>query len=142
MLDVATNNTVGVVFFKREQPDQAAKIDVIWTSPLPESSIVVRKDLDPAIKEKLRQFFLTYGTGTGPIADKQREVLKRMAYGGFRPADDKLAWTRCARCRPRKRSARRAPPRKDAGKIAAAQAAFDKIHAAAEAKRGQGACTR
>jgi len=36
----------------------------------------------------MRQFFLTYGTGTGPAADKQREVLKGLTYGGFRPADD------------------------------------------------------
>ena len=37
------------------------------TSPeLPESSIVVRKDLDPAVKEKIRAFFLTYGQAPGP----------------------------------------------------------------------------
>ena len=62
---------------------------MIWTSPpLPESSIVARKDLDPAIKEKMRQFFLTYGVGTGPEADKQRAILKTLAYGGFKPADN------------------------------------------------------
>jgi len=39
VVDVATNNTVGMVFAKRENPAVAAKIDVIWTSPpLPESS--------------------------------------------------------------------------------------------------------
>jgi phosphonate transport system substrate-binding protein len=89
VLDVATNNSVGLLFAKRENPEIAAKIQTIWTSPpLPESSILVRKDLDPATKEKIRQFFLTYGVGTGPQADKQREVLKGLAYGGFRPADD------------------------------------------------------
>ena len=86
VLDVATNNTVGILFFQREKPELAAKLETIWTSPaLPESSIVARKDLDPAIKEKMRQFFLTYGTGTGPTADKQRAVLKGLAYGGFTP---------------------------------------------------------
>ena len=29
-----------------------------------------------------------HGTGSGPEADKQREVLKRLTYGGFKPADD------------------------------------------------------
>lgn len=136
VLDVATNNTVGVLFFKREQPQQAAKLDVIWTSPpLPESSIVVRKDLDPAIKEKLRQFFLTYGVGAGPIADKQREVLKRMAYGGFRPADD--SYLDPVREMQASQALGEARATGDAAKIAAAQAAFDKVHNAAEAKRAR-----
>jgi len=55
LVDVATNNTVGLLFYKRENPKLFEKIEVIWKSPpLPESSIVVRKDLDPALKEKIR----------------------------------------------------------------------------------------
>jgi phosphonate transport system substrate-binding protein len=136
VLDVATNNSVGILFFKREKPELAAKIDVIWSSPpLPESSIVARKDLDPAIKEKMRQFFLTYATGTGPVADKQRAVLKGMAYGGFRPADNSYLDP----VREMQASVALAEARHtgDPGKIAPAQAAFDKIHAAAEAKRAK-----
>jgi phosphonate transport system substrate-binding protein len=87
VVDVATNNTVGLVFAKRENPDVAAKVQVIWTSPpLPESAIVVRKDLDPKVKAKLRQFFLTYGTRPGPEGDHERAVLKGLTYGGFRAA--------------------------------------------------------
>ena len=136
VLDVATNNTVGVLFFKRENPKLADSLDILWTSPpLPESSIVARKDLDPAIKEKMRQFFLTYGTGTGPVADKQREVLKKMAYGGFRPADDSyLDPIREMQASEALGEARRAG---DAAKIAAAQADFDKIHNAAKARRAK-----
>ncbi|MBS0360643.1 MAG: PhnD/SsuA/transferrin family substrate-binding protein, partial [Proteobacteria bacterium] len=128
--------TVGLLFFKRENPKLADTLDVLWTSPpLPESSIVARKDLDPAIKEKMRQFFLTYGTGTGPVADKQREVLKKMAYGGFRPADDTyLDPIREMQASEALGEARRTG---DAAKIAAAQAAYDKVHNAAEAKRGK-----
>ncbi|HEX3888960.1 MAG TPA: phosphate/phosphite/phosphonate ABC transporter substrate-binding protein [Phenylobacterium sp.] len=136
VLDVATNNSVGVLFFQREQPALAKNLDVLWTSPpLPESSIVVRKDLDPAVKEKLRQFFLTYGTGTGPIADKQREVLKKMAYGGFRPADD--SYLDPVREMQASEALGEARHGGDPGKIAQAQAAYDKIHAAAEAKRAK-----
>lgn len=136
VLDVATNNSVGVLFFQREKPKDAAKIEVIWSSPpLPESSIVARKDLDPAIKEKMRQFFLTYGTGTGPVADKQREVLKGLAYGGFKPADNSyLDPVREMQAAVDLAETRRTG---DATKIAAAQAAFDKIHASAAAKRAK-----
>jgi phosphonate transport system substrate-binding protein len=134
--DVATNNTVGVLFFTRESPKLAANLDILWTSPpLPESSIVVRKDLDPALKEKLRQFFLTYGAGTGPVADKQREVLKKMAYGGFRPADD--SYLDPVREMQASQALGEARHSGDTAKIAAAQAAYDKIHAAAEQKRAK-----
>jgi phosphonate transport system substrate-binding protein len=133
VLDVATNNTVGVVFFGREQPELAKKLDVIWTSvPLPESSIVARKDLDPAIKEKLRQFFLTYGTGTGPTADRQRAVLNGLAYGGFRPADN--SYLDPIREMVAAQALADAKKTGDVAKIAQAQAAFDKIHAAAAQK--------
>jgi phosphonate transport system substrate-binding protein len=134
VLDVATNNSVGVLFFKRQQPALANKLEVIWTSPpLPESSIVARKDLDPAIKEKMRQFFLTYGTGTGPAADKQRAVLKGLTYGGFRPADDSyLDPIREMEASEALSEARRSG---DAARIATAQADFDKIRAAAAQKR-------
>lgn len=134
VLDVATNNSVGILFFQRQQPDLAKNLDVIWTSPpLPESSIVARKDLDPAIKEKMRQFFLTYGVGAGPQADKQRAVLKGLTYGGFRPADDSyLDPVREMEASEELAEARRAG---DAARIAKAQAEFDKIRAAAAQKR-------
>ncbi|WP_394763039.1 phosphate/phosphite/phosphonate ABC transporter substrate-binding protein [Phenylobacterium sp.] len=136
VLDVATNNSVGILFFQREQPEMAARVETIWSSPaLPESSIVARKDLDPAIKEKLRQFFLTYGTGTGPTADKQRAVLKNLAYGGFRPADNSyLDPVREMQAAVALAEARRTS---DPGKIEKAQAAFDKIHAVAAQKRAK-----
>ena len=134
VVDVATNNSVGLVFAARENPEVAAKIEVIWNSPpLPESSIVARKDLDPAIREKMRQFFLTYGTGTGPRADKQREVLKGLAYGGFRPADDSyLDPIREMEASEALADAKRGG---DAAKIAKAQTAFDEIRAKAAQRR-------
>jgi len=134
VLDVATNNTVGVLFFQRQSPEQAAKIEVIWTSPpLPESSIVVRKDMDPALKEKIRQFFLTYGTGSDEKAAKQREVLKGLAYGGFRPADNSyLNPVREMEAAEALAAARRSG---DAAKISKAQAEFDKVRAEAAQAR-------
>ena len=136
VLDIATNNSVGLIFFKRQQPKMADTLETIWSSPpLPESSIVARKDLDPAVKEKMRQFFLTYGTGTGPTADKQREVLKGLAYGGFRPADN--SYLDPVREMQASQALAEARHTGDPGKIEKAQAAFDKIHALAAQKRAK-----
>ena len=136
VLDVATNNTVGLLFAKRENPAIAEKIEVIWTSPpLPESSIVVRKDLDPALKEKIRQFFLTYGTGADEVGERQRQVLKGLAYGGFRPADDSyLNPVREMEAAEGLAEARRSG---DKGRLATAQAEFDKVKADADAQRAK-----
>lgn len=134
VLDAATNNTVGLLFYRRENPKAADRIQVIWTSPpLPESAILVRKDLDPALKEKIRQFFLTYGTGTGPQADRQRKVLQGLTYGGFRPADD--SYLDPIREMEAAQDLWEAKKSGDKARIAKAQAAYDKIHAAAAQSR-------
>ena len=89
VLDVATSNTVNTVFLTRQNPQIAAQITEIWQSPpIPESGIVVRDDLDPALKEKIRSFFLTYGQGEGAEAERQRQVLAGLNYSEFRAADD------------------------------------------------------
>ncbi len=137
VLDVATNNSVGLIFLRRESPTTADKIeDPIWTSPpLPESSIVVRKDLDPALKEKIRQFFLTYGTGADAVGEKQRAVLKGLAYGGFKPADNSyLDPVREMESAEALAAAKRSG---DAGKIAKAQAGFDKVKSDADTHRAK-----
>jgi phosphonate transport system substrate-binding protein len=89
VVDVATSNTVNTVFLARQNPQIAAQIQEIWQSPpIPESGIVVREDLDPALKEKVRSFFLTYGQGQGAEAERQRAVLAGLNYSRFTAADD------------------------------------------------------
>ena len=89
VVSVATSNSVNTIFMKRENPQLAAQLEDIWVSPpIPESGIVVREDLDPALKEKLRSYFLTYGQGQGAEADRQRKVLAGLNYSMFRAADD------------------------------------------------------
>lgn len=89
LLDVATSNTVNTVFLTRQNPRAAAQIREIWQSPpIPESGIVIREDLDPVLKEKIRSFFLTYGQGEGVEAQRQRQVLAGLNYSQFRAADD------------------------------------------------------
>ena len=88
-IDVATSNTVNTVFLRKQNPQIAAQIQEIWQSPpIPESGILVREDLDPALKEKIRSFFLTYGQGEGAEAERQRQVLAGLEYSRFNAADD------------------------------------------------------
>jgi phosphonate transport system substrate-binding protein len=133
LLDVATNNTVGLMFYARENPEMARKVKVIWQSPeLPESSILVRKDLDPAIKEKIRQFFLSYGQAPGAEGDRQRQVLKLLTYAGFAPADNSyLDPVRQMEAATNLGEARHSG---DSARIAAAQKAFDALQAELAAK--------
>jgi phosphonate transport system substrate-binding protein len=88
-LDVATNNSISLILNRQAGRPEADEVKIIWSSPmLPEDPIIWRKDLDPAIKEKLRQFFFTYGRGDTPLAAAQREKMKPLSLGGFAPADD------------------------------------------------------
>ena len=136
VMDAATNNSVGLLFAARQNPQVAEKVEVIWSSPpLPESSIVVRRDMDPALKEKIRQFFLTYGTGSDAAAEKQREVLKGLAYGGFRPADN--TYLNPVRVMEASEGLAVAKRSGDKAKIAAAQAEFDKVTADAAKSRAE-----
>lgn len=88
-LDVATNNSTSLMLNQQNGGHEAERVRVIWRSPvLPEDPIIWRKDLDPSVKEKLRLFFLTYGQGTGPDAERQRGYMARVHVGGFKAADD------------------------------------------------------
>ena len=128
VLPVATNNTVGLFFAKRANPKIADKVEVIWKSPpLPESCILVRKDLDPVVKEKLSRFFTTYGTAPGPEGDRERRILDKLTYGGFRPAGD--SYLDPVRLMQASADLNEAKHGGDAAKIAAAQKAFDAIDA-------------
>jgi phosphonate transport system substrate-binding protein len=137
-LDAATNNSTAIRLNKDRNDGQADKVRVIWSSPvLPEDPIVWRKDLDPAKKEKIRQFFLTYGQGDSPEAAKQRGYLAKLSIGGFKPADaSHLLFVRKMEATEQLGLAEEA---KDAAKIAAAKASLQTIAAemaAAQAKAG------
>ena len=73
--------------------------------------------------------------GDGWDGLRRRAVLKGLAYGGFKPADNSyLDPVREMQAAVALAEARRTG---DAAKIAAAQTAFDQIHAAAAAKRAK-----
>ncbi|OZA75879.1 MAG: phosphonate ABC transporter substrate-binding protein, partial [Caulobacter sp. 39-67-4] len=137
-LDAATNNTTALRLNDNRGGAQSNKIKVIWESPtLPEDPIIWRKDLDPVVKEKVRQFFLTYGQGDTPEAAQQRANLAKLSMGGFLAADDThLLVVREMEALEQFGLAKETG---DAAKIAAAQKALDGVKAervAAEGKAG------
>jgi phosphonate transport system substrate-binding protein len=85
-LDVATNNTEEMDKLQATKPELMEKLRVIWTSPLiPSDPFVWRKDLDPAIKTKLKSFVLGYAKTDAA----EKAVLKNIYnYGGFRESNN------------------------------------------------------
>ncbi|WP_371357674.1 PhnD/SsuA/transferrin family substrate-binding protein, partial [Salmonella sp. M183] len=60
-VDVATNNTEETTKLEATKPELASQLRVLWKSPLiPSDPFVWRKDLDPAVKAKLKTFVLGY----------------------------------------------------------------------------------
>ncbi len=81
-LDVATNNTEDMGRLQTSRPDLYEQLRIIWKSPLiPSDPFVWRKDLDPAVKEKIRTFVLNYAK----TDEAEKLILKNIYnYGGFR----------------------------------------------------------
>lgn len=88
IVDVATTNNVALATLAQRNAAMADQIEVIWRSPdIPGGAILAATDLDPAIREKIRSFFLTYGQGEGPVAERQRAVLAGLNYSRFGSAE-------------------------------------------------------
>jgi len=91
VVNIATNNTEGLLFASREKTgkDIVNQVQTIWTSPpLPESAILARQDLDPAVLKKLTDFFINYGKAAGAEGDRERKTMAALTYQGFAPADN------------------------------------------------------
>ncbi|GAB6051932.1 phosphonate ABC transporter substrate-binding protein [Magnetospira thiophila] len=82
-VDAAANNSEQIGRSQIKAPDAAAKIKVIWTSPLiPSDPMVYRKDMSKELKSKIKAFFLGYGR----LGDTERakQVLAHISDGqGF-----------------------------------------------------------
>lgn len=84
-VDVATNNSENLRRLEVTQPEKAAQLKVIWTSPLiPADPIVWRKNLPDSVKGKVRDFFLTYGTEK----DSEKTVLAGLQWAPFKASSD------------------------------------------------------
>ena len=135
-LDIATNNSTALMLNRQSGRREADEVKVIWTSPtLPEDPIIWRKDLDPAVKEKLRQFFITYARGDTAEAARQRANLRPLAIGGFEAADNShLLIVRDIEARERWALARWSG---DAARAAGAKKAVDDLDAQVQAFEGR-----
>lgn len=85
-VDVATNNTEDVGKLQTSKPELAKQVKVLWQSPLiPSDPFVWRKDLDPAVQAKLKNFVLNYAK-TDP---EEKKILGAIYnYGGFRDSNN------------------------------------------------------
>ena len=85
-VDVATNNTEDLGKLEASKPELASQVKVLWKSPLiPSDPFVWRKDLDPAVKAKLKSFVIGYAK-TDPA---EKAILKNIySYGGFRDSNN------------------------------------------------------
>lgn len=89
-VDAAANNTESYALIEKNNPEAFKNTKVIWKSPLiPADPIVWRKDLDAAAKEKLKTFFLDYGTerSKGNI-EEEKAVLAALEWAPFRESTD------------------------------------------------------
>jgi len=85
-VDVATNNTEDMGKLETNRPDLFSQLRIIWKSPLiPSDPFVWRKDLDPAIKQRLKAFVLDYAK-----SDPQEKAIlnKIYNYDGFRESNN------------------------------------------------------
>ncbi|MFN8995416.1 MAG: phosphonate ABC transporter substrate-binding protein [Pseudomonadota bacterium] len=83
-VDVATNNNENVERFAITNPEKSKEVREIWRSPMIASDpIVWRKDLDPAIKAKIRDFMLGYGR-----TEREKDILAKLGQSGWRASTD------------------------------------------------------
>jgi phosphonate transport system substrate-binding protein len=85
-VDVATNNTEDMGKLEATKPELYSQLKVLWKSPLiPSDPFVWRKDLDPAVKAKLKSFVLGYAK-----TDPQEQAILKVIYnyGGFRDSNN------------------------------------------------------
>jgi phosphonate transport system substrate-binding protein len=70
-VDFATCNNIQVDNFKKNHPEAAQNIRIIWRSPIiPDSPFVWRKDLPEDMKAKIKAFFISYGK-----TEREKKVL-------------------------------------------------------------------
>lgn len=86
-VDAAVHSSDVLERIQERQPEVAAKLRVVWKSPLiPGDPILWRKDLEPAVQQKVKQFLLAYGTGAE--AAREKAILNKLVLSAFKPSDN------------------------------------------------------
>lgn len=85
-VDVAANNTEEMDKLEKTRPDLFKQVRVIWKSPLiPSDPFVWRKDLDPVVKQKVKNFVLNYAKSD----PAEKAILNKIySYDGFRESNN------------------------------------------------------
>lgn len=87
-VDFATNNTESLARIKENFPEKYDEIRILWKSPLiPSDPIAWRANLDPEIKETVKEFFMTYGR-EGPNKEQELDVLAGLQWAPFNESDN------------------------------------------------------
>lgn len=80
-VDIATNNSEGLARFQEKFPDKYQDVIIVWTSPMiPSDPIAYDSELPEELKQKIRDFFLTY---------QDQSVLNNLDWSKFEAATDK-----------------------------------------------------
>lgn len=92
LLGAATNNTASMERLELVDTPTArntlANVEIVWRSPrIPEDPLIIRKDLDPALRKQLTDFIFAYGVGDTPEAARQRAILEKIQTRPFIAAD-------------------------------------------------------
>jgi phosphonate transport system substrate-binding protein len=128
LVDVAIVDSSVLSRVAARAPEATKNLTVIWTSPrLPDDPMVWRRDLDPALKSKIRAFVTTYGQAPGSVGEQQRAVLSKLGLKKFTIADNRhLAATKELKAWSKLIDAKR---RASTAEIAAAQAEISQARA-------------
>jgi phosphonate transport system substrate-binding protein len=85
-VDVATNNSENLDKLKERNPEKFNDLRIVWTSPLiPLDPLVMRSDLPPAAKAKIKDFFYTYGK----TEQEKANLMKLSKLAGFKESSNR-----------------------------------------------------
>jgi phosphonate transport system substrate-binding protein len=85
-VDVATNNSENLQKLQERNPEKFNDLRVVWTSPLiPLDPLVMRADLPPAAKQRIRDFFYTYGK----TEQEKANLMKLSKLAGFKESSNR-----------------------------------------------------
>ena len=89
-VDAASNNTENLTLIEQNNPEAFKKIRILWKSPLiPSDPIVWRKDLPQDAKDKIKHFFMTYGTEQSDgDAAKEKDILAGLGWAPFKDSSN------------------------------------------------------